>query len=428
MAGARETAYDLTRRVNDAGGYLNLLLRYDVGASGLDARERALATELAYGVQRHRNRLDFIIAAFSRRPPAQLDPALLDLLRLGVYQLAHLRVPAHAAVNETVELAKKVAGRGAAAYANALMRAASEGLQGLAWPGRDDLPRFLEVCRSHPLWLVQYLLRELGPREAEMLCAANNEVPSLTLRVNGTRAGADTLLREIEESGGGGARSPLLPEALREVNLSHEVLLPLLERGACMVQDESSMLVSHALHPAPGDLVVDACAAPGGKATHLASMCGGACRVIAVDVNARRLAALDASLTRMGLDNVEVRRGDAKRLGEVVREEADAVLVDAPCSGLGTLRRKPELKWRRQPGDAAVLAALQLDLLLGCADRVRAGGVMVYSVCTFTAEETTAVAERFLSRRGDFRADGHLQIWPHIHALEGMFMARFLRA
>jgi len=427
MPGARETAYYITRRVS-GGGYISLLLRYGMGASGLDARERALVAELVYGTQRFRNRLDFIIAAFSRRSPAELDPGLLDVLRLGVYQLSEMRVPPHAAVNETVNLAKKVAGRGAASYANAVMRAAGAGMEGISWPDRADLARYLEIRHSHPRWLVEYLMRALGSREAEMLCTANNEIPPLTLRANTERIDAEGLLREIEGRGGTAYRSPLLPEALRDVSLGYESLLELLEGGLCMVQDESSMLVGRALDPAPGDLVVDACAAPGGKTTHLASLYGGLCRVIAVDINERRLDALNKSLGRMGLTNVEVRRGDAMHLERVVGEKADAVLVDAPCSGLGTLRRNPELKWRRQPGDLPALAALQLDLLLGCASRVRGGGSMVYSVCTYTREETTGVSERFLAERGDFRADGQLQIWPHVHRLEGMFIARFIRS
>ncbi|MDD3717053.1 MAG: 16S rRNA (cytosine(967)-C(5))-methyltransferase RsmB [Actinomycetota bacterium] len=428
MADAREVAYGVTRRVNSEAGYLGLILRYGKGWNDLDSRDRSLVTEMAYGLQRQRNKLDFIIAAFSTRPLNALDPEVLDLLRLGVYQLSEMRIPRHAAVNETVGLAKRLLGKGAASYVNAVMRAASDGLEELEWPPREELRVYLATLYSHPLWLVDYLLRIMEPEEAEKLCGANNVPPSLTLRANTARTDAAGLLTEIESRGGRGDVSPCLPEALTMVALPYASLLNLLERGRCVVQDMSSMLVSHALNPGPRDVVIDACAAPGGKATHLAQLGGRDCRVIAVDSNESRLRALRTAAGRIGLANIEAVSGDSTRLETVVEEDADGVLVDAPCSGLGTLRRNPELRWRRQPGDLAALARLQEELLLGCAPRVRAGGALVYSVCTFTMEETTGVVQRFLAVRDDFRLEGQVQTWPHVHDMEGMFIARFVRS
>jgi 16S rRNA (cytosine967-C5)-methyltransferase len=182
MGDAREIAYDITRRVNSAGGYLGLLLRYGMAAHDLDGRDRSLVSELAYGVQRHRAKLDFIVASFSNRPLADIDPEVLDILRLGVYQLAEMRVPQHAAVNETVKLVRKRLGRSEASFVNALMRSASRGLEGVAWPERENLPLFLETVYSHPRWLVEYLLRLLGPQGAEALCAVDNTIQGMTLR------------------------------------------------------------------------------------------------------------------------------------------------------------------------------------------------------------------------------------------------------
>ena len=187
------------------------------------------------------------------------------------------------------------------------------------------------------------------------------------------------------------------------------------------------MLVGHVVAPLPGETVIDACAAPGGKATHLAELGGETCRVIAVDCNERRLDAMRRTVESLGLRNIEVICGDSTRLAASISSQADAVLVDAPCSGLGTLQRNPELKWRRQEKDLSGLAELQLALLRGCAGNVRAGGVMVYSVCTFTREETVQVIEGFLAVEGGFHLEGQLQVWPQDH-LEGMFIARFARA
>jgi 16S rRNA (cytosine967-C5)-methyltransferase len=445
MPDARETAYDITRRVNSGGGYLNLLLRYGMENSGLDPRDRSLVTELAYGVQRHRNKLDHIIGAFSRRPLRKLDPEVLDILRLGAYQLSEMRIPQHAVVNETVRLAANRLGRKAASYVNAVMRRACVELQDLPWPSRDELPRYLETVYSHPAWLVECQLRLLGPQGAESLCIVENSVPGLTLRANIARLDASTLRREIESAGGEAMLSSHLEEALTNVRLPYEKLIGLMEKGLCVVQDESSMLACRAVAPVPGETVIDACAAPGGKAVHMAQLCGCDCRVIAVDRNERRLDALRKAVGRAGLPNVEVVKGDSTRLVDHVDEGADAVLVDAPCSGLGALQRNPETRWRRTPEDAARLSSIQSDLLEGCAGAVRPGGRMVYSVCTYTPEETVEVIENFLAARDDFRLDhlagylpaslqdvvsplGYAQLWPHIHHMEGMFIARLAKA
>ena len=444
MSDARDIAYTMTRRVNGGGGYLGLLLRYGLEGRDMDPRDRSLVTELAYGVQRHRNKLDFIIAAFSRRPLGELDPEVLDVLRLGVYQLAQMRVPGHAAVNETVALAKRHLGSRPASYVNAVLRSASAGLEGLEWPSRDDLPLFLETIYSHPRWLVDYLLRSLGPEAAEEVCIADNTIQTLTLRVNTARLDGPALIGEIEARGGSAVPSANVDEALVGVSLPRAGLLELLEKGCCVVQDESSMLVSRIVDPGEKDTVIDACAAPGGKTTHLAQLGGDGCRVIAVDRNRSRLDALSKACERLGLENVDIVAGDSTRLAEYVEAGADAVLVDAPCSGLGTLRRNPELKWRRLPQDLAQLSEVQLALLHGAADVTRRGGKLVYSVCTYAREETVDVVGAFLASRPDYRLEdpaphmpqalsdavaeeGYVQLMPHLHDMEGMFIAALRR-
>lgn len=443
MSRAREMAYQLTRRVHGKGSYLGLLIRYSLDCKELSPRDRSLVAEMTYGVQRHRNKIDYLITAFSHRPLNELNPEVLDILRLGIFQLVEMHVPPHAAVYETVELAKKYLGK-SAGFVNAVMRGAAEGMEKVEWPSQDDFPAYLEIVHSHPRWLVDYLIKRFGKEEAQAFCLADNRIPTLTLRVNPEKAERDELLEEIRSRGWEGKPSSLLPESLVEVGIPYETLLEWLDKGYCVVQDESSMLVGHAVKPEEGQTIVDACAAPGGKSTHLAQLGGRKCRVISVDRNPRRLKAMRKAVQRLGLENIEIREGDAACLRDVVEITADAVLLDAPCSGLGTLRRNPELKWKRFPGDIANLASVQTKLLRGCADVVRPGGILVYSVCTFTAEETIGVVEDFLRQRDEFAPEslasylpdplvpdlsprGYLQTMPHRHGMEGMFIARFRR-
>jgi 16S rRNA (cytosine967-C5)-methyltransferase len=444
MPKAREIAYELTRRVNSSGAYLGLLLQYTLEQYGLSGRDRALVAELAYGVQRHRKRLDYVIENYSSRPLEGIEDDVLDVLRIGIYQIMVMRIPAHAAVNETVELAKKELHQGPSSFVNAMLRNIVKDLDDLQWPSHDDLPRYLEIVQSHPGWLVDYLLEMLGPESTEALCEADNLFPGLTLRANLKKIDREGLMARIREGGGHGEASRYLVEGIVKASMPRTVLLELIQEGLCVVQDESSMLVSRAVNPQAEHLIIDACAAPGGKASHLALLGGDGCHVIAADRNRRRLEALRKTVSRLGLENIEVVEADATRLGDYVSGPADAILVDAPCSGLGTLRRRPELKWRRSRDDLERLAESQLSILTGCAECVKAGGTLVYSVCTYSQEETTQVLDRFIEERADYRLDdispyfhpelkpwqgpvAHMQLMPHLHDMEGMFIARMTR-
>ncbi len=444
MPAAREIAYEMTRRVNSSGAYLSLLLQYTLQRYRLSGRDRALVAELSYGVQRQRNKLDYVIENFSTRPLADIEAEVLDVLRLGVYQLMEMRVPSHAAVNETVDLAKKRLHQGAPAFVNAILRNVVKGLGELNWPSREDLPRYLEVVYSHPRWLVDYLLEMLEEESVEALCAADNEFPGISLRANLKRIDREGLMERIKSGRGHGETSRYLAEGIVKTSLPRALLLELLEAGLCVVQDESSMLVSHVVGPQPGTLIIDACAAPGGKASHLAALGGEGCRVIAADRNRRRLEALRNTVRRLGLENIEVKEADATHLADYVHQEAHAILADAPCSGLGTLRRRPELKWRRSRDDLERLAGTQLAILEGCASSLRLGGTLVYSVCTYSREETADVIKEFLRKHSDYGLDdispylpcdlslgtgplAYAQLMPHLHNMEGMFIARMTR-
>lgn len=438
----RKFAFRVLTRVHRKGAYLNLLLRYGMPSERMDPRDRALVSEICYGVERYRNALDHVISFLSSRPLVKIHPDLMEFLRIGLYQIMYTDIPVYAAIHETVEAAKGVLHRGNLGFLNALLRRASQRDTNIELPGEVDLRNHLEITLSFPGWLVEYVLTHLGSQEALELFRAQNRRTGLTLRCNTSLIDPLGLLREVEEAGGRGKQSCIFADALEEVELPFERLIGFIEKGFCVVQDLSSMAVCRVVDPKPGMHIIDACAAPGGKTAYLAQLGGPESRITAVDINASRLQALKKTVDRLALKNVKISPGDALRLQDVAGE-ADVVLVDAPCSGLGTLSRNPDLKWRRTPEDLSRMAALQLELLLGSAPAVRPGGYLVYSVCTYTHEETDRVVEGFLARRPDFtvedptpflpdewkssRRGKGVQLWPHRHRAEGMYIARFRR-
>ena len=442
-ANPRQLAFKILCRVHRQGAYLNLLLRYGMPPGNMDPRDRALVSDICYGVERYRNTLDFTISKLSSRPLSRIHRDLLEFLRIGVYQLAFTDIPAYAAIHETVEAAKGHLHRGNLGFLNALLRRAAEHPTAAALPGVDNLREYLEITLSYPRWLVDYVLELYSPVDALELFRAQNRKAGLTLRCNTYRTDTQSLLSRLKEAGGRGRPSQVFGDALEEVELPFEVLVELIGEGLCLVQDLASMAVCRVVDPGPGMRVIDACAAPGGKTAYLAQLGGPGCRVVAVDLSTSRLKALEKTVSLLALENVEIIPGDARRLRDFAGE-ADAVLVDAPCSGLGTLSRNPDLKWRRTPEDLPRMGDLQLELLLGAAGAVRPGGVLVYSVCTYSEEETVKVVEEFLGRRPDFspediapflpptwREDSHrgsVQLLPHRHGTEGMYIARLRRS
>jgi 16S rRNA (cytosine967-C5)-methyltransferase len=398
------------------------------------ARDRALATELVYGVTRLQGALDAELEPLLRRRLGDLDPPVRAILRLGLYQLRHLdRIPAYAVVDSAVELAGRRV-RAAQGLVNAVLRRAA------ASPAPD-----VEPWATHPAWLVRRWLERLGPEETRALVAADDARPSVTLRANRIRTDGEGLRRALAAEGIAAEPGRWLPEAVR---LPHGVAprsLRLLREGACTVQGEASMLVAHVADPAPGSLCLEVAAAPGGKATHLAEWMGDQGRVVANDRSGARALRIAQAAHRLGLRSVEVRVGDARELPRDWANACDVVVADLPCSGLGSLAARPDARWRKREEDIPVLAALQAELLEAAGRCVRPGGRLVYSTCTTEPEETVDVADRFLAAhpefepedmrprlpeglRGETGAGGAtLQLWPHRHGTEGFFIAAFRR-
>jgi 16S rRNA (cytosine967-C5)-methyltransferase len=421
--GVRDLALAALERV-DGGAYANLVLPALLARSGLDAAGRAAVTDLVYGSLRLRGALDHALRPLSRQPLERLEPLVLRALRLGAYELLFGGTAPHAAVAETVETVKRAGRRGQAGYVNAVLRRLAGSPP--SWPDPAADPAGWATTRgSHPAWMVQETLARLGPEELVALVEADNGRPQVTLRATPGRATRDELLAELAAAGVPASPHPLGSECL-VLGRGDPAGLAAVRDGRAVVQDAASALVAPAVGAAPGDLVVDLAAGPGGKAGHLAAL--GA-RVLAVERHPGRARMVRDTAARLGVaDRLHTVVGDG-RCPPLRAGAADAALVDAPCSNLGSLRRRPEARWRHRPDEVPQLVALQLDLLQAAADAVRPGGTILYSVCTWTRAETDEVVDELLRRRPDLTVPpgGRRQLWPHRDGGDGIFLARLVK-
>jgi len=496
----RELRHLVPPTASDAGD-----LAHEIGETQRDSpaetlRERRLVTELVYGSIRRQRTLDFLIDRLATKPAHQHPPDLRLILHLGLYQLTYLsHIPASAAVDTTVELAKANGFKGLAGFVNGLLRryvrlqaggeeeagkeereerrekrgerreegeerreegeagraGVDEGLRAgelsrlpLAWPS-ETVTR-LGVAHSYPDWIVQVWLDQLGTVETAALCQWLNQTPSLDLRVNGLRSSLAQVTQAFADRGitvepvtlHRGARSYTLPQALRLSGSVGAIRdLPGFGAGWWLVQDSSAQLVSHLLDPQPGETVIDACAAPGGKATHLAELMQDQGVVWACDRYPSRLRKIKQNAQRLGLRSLRLQGGDSRDFPQFF-QQADRVLVDAPCSGLGTLHRHADARWRQTPDTVQELTQLQRELLAQAATWVKPGGVLVYATCTLHPAENEDIVTQFLSAHPDWQLAspqppaplaclvdpaGWLKFWPHRDRLDGFFMARFVR-
>jgi 16S rRNA (cytosine967-C5)-methyltransferase len=439
---ARSVARQVLARVGE-GAYASLALAGELDRAGLGSSDRALATELCYGVLRLRRRLDRALGSCAPRGLDRLDHRVRDTLRLAAFQLLCLeRVPAHAAVNDAVEEVKRLRGARLGGFANAVLRRLAQQGEPPAPDPAADLVAHLVEWHSYPEWLARLYLTELGPEGALALAAAQNQAAPVWLRANPARGGREaaalavTAARPEAEV----TPSPDLPDALRLRGGANPGDLAAYREGLVTVQDLGAQVVGHLCGAAPGERILDACAGVGGKSTHLASLAGGNAVIEAADRSARKLGLLAEHARRLGAEGVAPVEVDLTEPGPRLAPAYDRVLLDAPCTGLGVVRRHPELKWRRVAADAARLAELQARLLDALAPRVRPGGLLVYSVCTITPEEGAGQVARFLAHHPDFTrdppppllapfvgADGRVRTLPHRHDADGFVAARLRR-
>lgn len=444
---ARLLALRVLERVERTGAYADRLLHAQLGRSPLAAADRAFATDLVNGTLRWRGRLDYLLARLVDRDLEKLEPLLANALRLGAYQIVCTdRVPDRAAVDQTVRSVRAAGVEHATGFVNAVLRRLAAEQESLHFPPLETDPLgHLTHALSLPPWLAARWLERYGPEEAAALAQASNRIPPICVRANRQRSNRDALLAEVLLRFPDATPCQYASDGVVLGRRGHPGLDPAFLAGRFTVQDEASQLVLDLLDPQPGEQVLDTCAAPGGKATGIAERTGGEGQVVALDAHSRRLDLVRRQVRRLGLAGVRCLERDATRSLENLAPEPgfDRALVDAPCSGLGTLRRNPDARWRVKADDPAQLAEKQRLLLDRTAATLRTGGVLVYSTCTVLPEENEDLVRSFLDETPNFQraptdsfpralrplldAEGTLRVMPHIHDGDGFFAVRMVR-
>lgn len=440
---ARQLAFEALQDIH-RGGYADVVLHRYLSRIPLNPMDRALATELVYGSVRRQRTLDALIDQLGKKTAQQQPAEIRTLLHIGLYQLRYLDgIPASAAVNTTVELAKANGWGRLSGVVNGILRQYLRSQESAPDPASDllhlpaDPVMALGIRHSFPDWIVALWQQQIGLAETEALCQWFNQSPHIDLRVNRCRASLATVEAALAAARIQTQRLAPLPDLLRLVNpVGTLTTLPGYAEGWWSVQDASAQLVAYLVNPQPGEVVIDACAAPGGKTTHLAECMGDQGVVWACDRTTSRLKKIKANIQRLQLQSIKTFTGDSCHIPRF-HGQADRVLVDAPCSGLGTLHRHADARWRQTPESIKDLTELQLALLTEAAQWLKPQGLLVYSTCTLNPQENEGVVQAFLSRYPGWQIQppstnspvapwqtpqGWVQIWPHHHDMDGFFM------
>lgn len=435
----RELALEALEKLEQNQAYSNLLLTSVIKTNTLSDQDRGLLTELVYGTLQNKIALDYMLKPFIRKPN-KVKPWVIQLLRLSAYQMEYLeKIPDRAAIHEAVEIAKKRGHEGIASFVNGILRS----LQ------REGAPSFAEIEdpvlrlsteTSHPEWLVKEWVEAYGFETAEKICRIHLVPPKQTLRVNRIKADKETLLNEMENAGLEAEAGDLSPDAIKLLKGSI-ASTEFFQNGQVSIQDESSMLVARALDPKPGETVLDACAAPGGKSAHIAELMKNEGSLTSLDLHRHKVKLIQEGAERLGLTIIDAQTMDARKAGDAFgAERFDRILVDAPCSGFGVIRRKPDMKYTKTPEDSRRLSEIQLGILREIAPLVKKGGTLVYSTCTMDRTENEEVMHAFIQEHPEFEPDlslekrlpekarpfvqdGSLQILPHYFGTDGFFIS-----
>ena len=421
MDKVRASAVKIIFEVNEREAYSDVALFNELTKNNFSDIDRRFLTELVYGTIKAGKSIDWIISKYVNRPLKKIEPKILSILRVGMYQLFFLsKIPNHAAVNESVELAKKI-NLGASKFVNAVLRSAIR--EPIKFPD-DDSAESIALKMFHPKWLVERWIKQFGVEETKLICAVNNQEPSLTLRTNTLKISREQLIDKLKSQGINAEISKIVDDGIICKNIGALNNFEELQAGLCQVQDESSMLVAHELNPQPKEFVIDCCAAPGGKSTHIAELMKNQGKILAVDIYDHKIKLIKENAKRLGIKIIETIKIDARDIGEKYFESADRILIDAPCSGLGVLRRKADLRWRKNFDEIKNLPTLQFEILNNASKALKIGGTLIYSTCTIERDENEAVVEKFLNRNEKFKLISMKTLLPHVDGTDGFFISK----
>ena len=439
-AGVRGAAVRLLNRVERSDSYLDRVLDAELRSSEISDLDKGLLTELAHGVLRWQNKLDWVLNGFSHGNFQKSEVNIKNTLRVALYQILFLdRIPHAAAVNEAVELIKRIRGEKVGGLVNAVLRNIIRNIEGIRYPDpHEDYVQYLSVMYSHPHWMVKRWMRRFGQEETQKLLVANNERPGLSLRINRLKAQPVEFQAMLDQQHIAYTGASVIDFFVKAKSLTRIGQMDLFRRGFFTIQDESAILPCLLLAPQPGERVIDLCAAPGGKTTAMAEMMRNEGEILAVDKYEIKLSQIRSACDRLGLHNVKLMALDASTLES---DLADKVLLDAPCSGLGVLTKKPDIKWKREITDIIKMSRMQRELMDSAARLLKTGGVLVYSTCTTEPEENQEIVSRFLSDHSEFAAEdarqfvsptvvnasGAVETFPHRHGMDGSFAVRLVK-
>lgn len=435
IGNTRDAALTILMAVEKQQAYSNLLLHQTIEKYAIDPKDRALLTELTYGTLQYKMTLDYYLQPFIK---GKLDDWVLQLLRLSLYQIHYLdRIPDHAAVNEAVNIAKKRGHKGISGAVNGILRSIlREGVRSTE-EITDDVER-LSIETSHPLWMVKRFVSQYGFDTTEKMLIENNEPPVQTLRVNLFKRTVEQVLSLFTQEGYTVAQSNIIPECIYLIN-GQAAKSTAFEKGFVTIQDESSMIPAYVLQAEPGMTVLDMCSAPGGKTTHIAEKMKNTGKLVAMDIHQHKLKLVKENADRLGFSFIETVEMDGRKALELYPEESfDRILVDAPCSGLGVMKRKPDIKYTKSEKDFTTLKPIQLNLLESAYKLLKPDGILVYSTCTVDREENEGTTELFLQEHPDMELqafpeviknikeqpkDGILQLFPQDLRSDGFYVA-----
>ncbi|HEX2788563.1 MAG TPA: 16S rRNA (cytosine(967)-C(5))-methyltransferase RsmB [Ignavibacteria bacterium] len=445
---ARSIAVKILCRTERTDSYLDKLIDAELRTDVLNDFDKSLLNELSHGVIRWMRRLDWFLNGFYRGNYEKCLPEVKNTLRVAMYQILFLnKIPHFAAVNEAVEFIKKLRGDKHAAVVNGLLRTILRTLNNLVWPSRDvDEVNYLGIVQSHPNWMVKRWIARFGFDDAVKLCESNNKRPILSLRINKLKISSEDFEKYLNEKNIQFRKSDYLSNFYTIKILSKIYADDYFKQGYFSVQDISAGFVAELIKPQEGDLIIDLCSAPGGKTAHLSELMSNKGEIIAVEKYLSRIEVMKSNFKRLEVKNVKILHDDVNEptsaeLTETLVGKADKVLLDAPCSGLGVLSKKPDIKWKREFEDIKMLQDLQMNMIENASKYVKPGGVLVYSTCTTEKEENMDVVNQFLQNHPEFEidaaskyvtdkvvnSDGVIEVFPHTHHIDGSFAARLVR-